>query len=377
MALAPDRHTVLALTEGVTEPAQLASALRGQGFDVIGAGSIGDALRLLTGRPTDAVLLPLSPAGRDTCAAIRSADHLRAIPILMIASLDDPRLVADAIESGADDCALPSADPIGIGARLRARIRRARADDARRSAEAATAARVVADKERELSALNYAVSHDLRAPLRAIDGFSHIVLEEGGETVSAKHRDYLQRICNATHEMSQLIDDLLQLSRVGRAELRRGAVNLSELARRAAQDLQTRSNRAVEVVVEEGLVVEADRRLMQIVMEQLLDNSWKFTTGTAAPRIECCAQPAGRDTVFVVRDNGVGFDMKRADKLFQPFQRLHGPAEFPGTGIGLAVVRRIIDRHGGRVWAEARAGQGATFLFTVPTAVSAAGPVSL
>jgi len=377
VALAHDRHTVLALTEGVTDPAQLASALGGQGFDVIGAGSIGDALRLLTGRPTDAVMLPLSPAGRDTCAAIRSVDHLRTIPILMIAPLDEPRLVADAIESGADDCAPSSADPIGVAARLRARIRRARAGDARRSAEAATAARVVADKERELSALNYAVSHDLRAPLRAIDGFSHIVLEEGGETVSAKHRDYLQRICNATHEMSQLIDDLLQLSRVGRAELRRGAVNLSELARRAAQDLQTRSNRAVEVVVEEGLVVEADRRLMQIVMEQLLDNSWKFTTGTAAPRIECCAQPAGRDTVFVVRDNGVGFDMKRADKLFQPFQRLHGPAEFPGTGIGLAVVRRIIDRHGGRVWAEARAGQGATFLFTVPTAVSAAGPVSL
>ena len=377
MALAHDRHTVLALTEGVTDPAQLASALGGQGFDVIGAGSIGEALRLLTGRPTDAVMLPLSPAGRDTCAAIRSVDHLRTIPILMIAPLDEPRLVADALESGADDCAPSSADPIVVAARLRAQIRRTRADHARRSAEAATAARVVADKERELSALNYAVSHDLRAPLRAIDGFSHIVLEEGGETVSAKHRDYLQRICNATHEMSGLIDDLLQLSRVGRAELRRGAVNLSELARRAAQDLQTRSNRAVEVVVEEGLVVEADRRLMQIVMEQLLDNSWKFTTGTAAPRIECCAQPAGRDTVFVVRDNGVGFDMKRADKLFQPFQRLHGPADFPGTGIGLAVVRRIIDRHGGRVWAEARAGQGATFLFTVPTAVSAAGPVSL
>jgi signal transduction histidine kinase len=219
----------------------------------------------------------------------------------------------------------------------------------------------------ELEAFSYSVSHDLRAPLRHIDGFSQALLEDAADKLDSKGKNYLQRVRHAAQRMGELIDDLLELSRVGRAELRRDPVSLSDVGRAVAVSLRTSvPNRQVDVQIHDGLVATADSRLVRIVLENLLGNAWKFTANVAAARIELGAQGTNGDTVYFVRDNGAGFDMAYMDKLFRPFQRLHVETEFPGTGIGLATVHRIIDRHGGRVWATGAVGTGATVFFTLP-----------
>jgi signal transduction histidine kinase len=285
---------------------------------------------------------------------------LARVPLFVTLPAGDDVLVGRALEAGADECAPLSGDLGELKARLRALLRRTG------PSERTEALREAIDRtDKELASLNYAVSHDLRAPLRAIDGFGRILLEECAGTLEARHENYLQRIVAAARELGVLIDDLLQLSRVGRGELRKGRVDLGELAQRIAADLQAASGREVDLVIEDDLVVHGDRRLMRLALEHLIGNSWKFTAPSPAPRIECRAERATGHTVIVVRDNGVGFDAARADRLFQPFQRLHG-TEFAGAGIGLAVVHKIVTRHGGRVWAEGHPGQGASFSFTLP-----------
>ena len=222
---------------------------------------------------------------------------------------------------------------------------------------------------KELEAFSYSVSHDLRTPLRSIAGFSQALLEDAGDRLDPKGQDYLQRVRGAAQRMGELIDDLLHLSRVGRAELRRNRVDLSEIGHAVATELRkTHPDRRVDVDVQDGLVAMADRRLMQIVLENLLGNAWKFTANVDPARILFGSQHSGGDAVYFIRDNGAGFDMTYADKLFRPFQRLHTAADFAGTGIGLATVHRIVDRHGGRVWAEGAVGAGATVYFTLPPA---------
>ena len=222
----------------------------------------------------------------------------------------------------------------------------------------------------ELQAFSYSVSHDLRAPLRSIDGFSQALLDDAADQLDDKCKTHLHRVRAAAHRMGELIDDLLELSRVGRAELRRSQVSLSDIARAVAADLnKSAPNRQVTVEIEDGLVANADRGLAQVVLENLLGNAWKFTAHTAPATIQIGGdrmKDVGGAVTYFVRDNGAGFDMAYADKLFRPFQRLHGQGEFPGTGIGLATVHRIIDRHGGRVWAEGAVGKGATVFFTIP-----------
>jgi signal transduction histidine kinase len=286
------------------------------------------------------------------------------VPLLITVPAGDDSVLVRALDAGADDCASLSDDLSLLKARLRAVIRRRRA--ARDHSAATTAA--MARKDAELVSLNYAISHDLRAPLRAVDGFSRILLEECADTLDPKHSHYLKRISAAAGELGVLMGDLLQLSRVGRAELRKGRVDLSELARRILTDLQSTSERRLEVDVEAELIVYADRTLMRQALEHLLGNSWKFTAHAELARIECRSEIRDGQIMVVVRDNGVGFDQARAGKLFQPFQRLHTTAEFEGAGIGLAVVHKIVDRHGGRVWAEGHTGHGASFYFTLPPA---------
>jgi len=221
---------------------------------------------------------------------------------------------------------------------------------------------------RELEAFSYSVSHDLRAPLRSIDGFSQALLEDHADMLNAKGQDYLRRVRAAAQRMGELIDDLLQLSRVGRTDLRRKRVDLSPVARFVAAELaKSEPERHVEVVIQDHLVTEADPSLLRIVLENLLGNAWKFTGKVASPKIEFKAIEAGGEVVYCVCDNGSGFDMNYVGRLFGPFQRLHAEKDFPGTGIGLATVQRIIDRHGGRVWAEGAVGHGATFFFTLPS----------
>ena len=219
---------------------------------------------------------------------------------------------------------------------------------------------------RELEAFSYSVSHDLRAPLRGIDGFSQALLEDYSERLDDQGLDYLRRVRAATQRMSRLIDDLLGLSRITRSELRREAVDLSGLARSVVEQLrEAQPGRQVEFRVADGLSAQGDARLLRIALENLLGNAWKFSSKTAGAVIEFGATEAGGEDVYFVRDNGAGFDMNYASKLFGAFQRLHDVREFEGTGIGLATVQRIVRRHGGLVWAEGEPGRGATFYFTL------------
>ena len=216
----------------------------------------------------------------------------------------------------------------------------------------------------EIEAFSYSVSHDLRGPLRSMDGFSLALLEDYGDKLDDEARDSLQRIRAASQRMGRLIDDLLRLSRVTRIELSLKPVNLSEMAREIADSLdQQQPDRAVQWVIEDGLMVHADKALLQIAMQNLLENAWKFAGKTDKPVISVGAAERNGVKEHFVADNGVGFDMAYADRLFGAFQRLHHESEFSGTGIGLAIVQRIIRRHGGAIRAEARPGEGAAFFF--------------
>ena len=220
----------------------------------------------------------------------------------------------------------------------------------------------------ELEAFSYSVSHDLRAPLRAIDGFSQALLEDYLGQLDDQGKNYLNRVRAATQRMGHLIDDMLVLSQITRVEMRREAVDLSALAADVLAELQkSEPERKVDWRIESGLIAEGDAQLLRVALVNLLGNAWKFTGKTANAKIEFGVIPnADGTTDFFVRDNGVGFDMAYASKLFGAFQRLHTLAEFPGTGIGLATVQRIIHRHGGQVHGEGVLGQGATFHFTLP-----------
>ena len=218
----------------------------------------------------------------------------------------------------------------------------------------------------ELEAFSYSVSHDLRAPLRSIEGFSQILLEDHADALDEEGRGYLGRVRASSRRMALLIDDLLDLSRVTRSTLRRQTVNLSALAREIAGELEkSQPERGAEFVIADGLEAHGDARLLRLALENLLINAWKFTQNEPHARIEFGATRQGGETAYYVRDNGVGFDMKYSDKLFGAFQRLHGADEFEGTGIGLATVARIVRRHGGDVRAEGAVGEGATFFFTL------------
>jgi len=219
---------------------------------------------------------------------------------------------------------------------------------------------------RELEAFSYSVSHDLRAPLRSIDGFSQALLEDYADQMDDQGRSDLQRVRAATQRMAQLIDDLLNLSRITRSEMRRQTVDLSALARSTAAQLQgAQPERQVEFHIADGVVAHGDERLLQIVLENLLGNAWKFTGKQPHATIEFNVMTHDGKPAYFVRDDGAGFDMAYAGKLFGAFQRLHGATEFEGTGIGLATVQRIVRRHGGRIWAESQVGRGATFYFTL------------
>jgi signal transduction histidine kinase len=227
---------------------------------------------------------------------------------------------------------------------------------------------------RELEAFSYSVSHDLRAPLRSLDGFSQALLEDHAGSLDREGSDYLHRIRAASQRMGGLIDDLLVLSRVTRSEIRWRPVDLSAIAHSIALELkQSQPGRDVEFVIARGMSTHGDERLLRVVMDNLLGNAWKFTSKHPRARIEFGLMEKEGQPVYYVRDDGAGFEMVYADSLFGAFQRLHGASEFPGTGIGLATVQRIIRRHGGRIWAEGTVERGATFYFTLSsTAASGA-----
>jgi light-regulated signal transduction histidine kinase (bacteriophytochrome) len=218
----------------------------------------------------------------------------------------------------------------------------------------------------ELESFSYSVSHDLRSPLRAIKGFSGFLLEDYSAQLDDTGKDYLNRIIKGSERMDRLIDDMLHLSRVSRQEMLIHEMNLASMAASIFEDLRySHPERSVSVFIDEHIPATGDSRLLTIVMTNLLSNAWKYTAKTENPRIEFRTEKRDGQQVFVVRDNGSGFNPRYADNLFAPFKRLHSDTEFPGTGIGLAIVLRAIKRHRGHIWAESEVGKGAKFYFTL------------
>lgn len=221
-------------------------------------------------------------------------------------------------------------------------------------------------KNAELESFAYSVSHDLRTPLRSLDGFSRLLLQDAEKKLNMTEKDYLQRICNAAQRMGQLIDDLLQLSRVTRVEIKAQTVNLSAIVENNIEKYrQSDPMRVVSVDIEPDIRATGDPALLSIALENLVSNAWKYTSKNESSKIRFATANVDGKLAYYIKDNGVGFDTQYAHKLFGPFQRLHGQDEFPGTGIGLATVKRIVDRHGGDVWVNSKLNKGTTFYFTL------------
>ncbi|MGH8658556.1 MAG: sensor histidine kinase, partial [Gammaproteobacteria bacterium] len=388
--LGPKR--ILVVDDSETYLQEIGAMLRGDGYDVVMARSGEQALEMLAVQPVDCVLLDLvmpGLSGKDTCRRIKASPVVRDVPLVMVTSVEDRDAMIEGLAIGADDYIAKSSEFEVLKARVRAQIRRKQFEDEHRriheellrselEATEVRAARQVAEakaalveelerKNKELESFSYSVSHDLRAPLRSIDGFSQALLADHSEALNEQGRDYLERVRASAQRMGELIDDLLLLSRVSRADLHRARVNISDIARTVAGELERKApERKVVFALAEGLLADADSRLMRVLFDNLLGNAWKFTAKAPEPRVELGVTEREGSTVFFVRDNGAGFNMAYAEKLFSPFQRLHSEDDFPGTGIGLATVHRIIDRHGGRVWAEGAVGRGATISFTIP-----------
>jgi two-component system, NtrC family, sensor kinase len=386
---APKR--ILAVDDSETYLQQVAEALRAEGYDLVLARSGEEALELLAVQPVDCVLLDLMMpgiGGRETCQRVKNTPNMRDIPIVLLTAVEDRQTMIQGLSAGADDYIAKSSDFDVLRARVLAQIRRKQFEDENRiireqllrteleSLEARTAremaearAALVEElqaKNEELDSFSYSVAHDLRAPLRSLDGFSLALLEDYGDKLDDNGREYLKFIRESAQQMATLIDDLLSLSRVTRSEFRREAVDLTEIARQIAVRLQdTNPDRQAEFTVADDLCVRGDNNLLALVLENLIGNAWKYTSKRSVARIEVGSVKHKGQPALFVRDNGAGFDMAYAAKLFGVFQRLHSAREFEGTGIGLATVQRIVRRHGGRIWGEGKVDGGATFYFTL------------
>ena len=396
---------VLAVDDSETYLQQLAETLRSEGYEVILARSGEEALELLAVQQVDCILLDVMMpgiGGRETCVRVKAVPAMRDIPIIMLTAVEDRDAMIQGLSVGADDYIAKSCDLDLIRARVLAQIRRKQFEDEHRAIrekllraeytanEARTALQLAQAKAAlseelelkntelevkndELESFSYSVAHDLRAPLRSIDGFSLALLEDCGDKLDDAGKEYLNYVRQSTQHMARLIDDLLALSRVTRTPLDRAETDISSIASGVASRLaKSWPDRRVEIVVAAHMIADCDHHLLTIVFENLLGNAWKFTGKREGARIEVGLIDEDPRTYFV-RDNGAGFDMSYASKLFGVFQRLHSTSEFEGTGIGLATVQRIIRRHGGRIWAEGAVGEGATFYFTLRNARAPAG----
>jgi two-component system sensor histidine kinase/response regulator len=381
-----DRVNILLVDDQPANLMALEAMLQGLGQNLVKAESGREALKWLLTLEFAVILLDVKMPGMDgfeTAALIRERDKSRDTPIIFLTAADKTHTEAvRGYAVGAVDYLVKPVVPEFVRSKVsvfvelakRSELLRRQAEQLRAGEQSArelaeTRAGLVRElehKNQELESFSYAVSHDLRAPLRRIEAFSRAVLESQHERLDADGRRYFDRIQEASRQMSQLIDDVLHLSKVSRAELRQQEVDLSALATAILERLrEAEPDRRVETRIRPGVVVSGDGQLLRIALTNLLENAWKFTARRPEPRIEFGLLSAAGDNTYFVRDNGAGFDMTHADRLFDPFQRLHLPSEFPGSGIGLATVRRIIHRMGGRVWAEGMVGQGATFHFTL------------
>ena len=392
-ALAPKR--VLTVDDDPDYLELLGERLRKRGYEVVPAHSGEEALQLLDAQPVDCILLDRSMDGMGgvaTCKRIKNTPAMRDTPLIFLTATEQRDAVIEGLGAGADDFVSKASGFDVLSSRVQAQLRRRQIEDeqrkvreqllrselevsearaARELAEArgtmaeelARANAELANANRELETFSYSVSHDLRAPLRTIGAFTQALAEELGDRATDRARDHIRRVLAASSRMADLIEALLELSRISRAPVGRHRVDLSAIAATVLEELARHEpGRAVTTAIAPNLVVAADGRLMRILLDNLLGNAWKFTSRQPAPRIEFGAEA----DAFFVKDNGIGFDMARADRLFTPFCRLHADEVLEGTGIGLATARRIVERHGGQIWAEAALGAGAKFSFTIP-----------
>jgi DNA-binding response OmpR family regulator len=360
---------------------------RDEGYDVVSAGSEEDALALLAAQAVDCVVLGADdPDALVTCRRLKAAPEIAEIPLVMTGGPDDGLLPC--LNAGADDYVRGADAPDTLRAHVRAQIRRKQQQDESRrireelirrelAAAEERAARQLAEtraalveelewRNRELEAFSGSVSHDLRGPLQIISGFAEELLDPDS-TLDPVARNYAERILNAAMRMGDLVEALLRLAQASRGDLRRDRFDLSETAAQVLKEVAGRNpGREVDCAVQPHMIAYGDESLVRVVLENIVNNAFKFTSKVDAPRIEI-GWERGDEPRYFVRDNGAGFPAGKSEELFRPFARLHNAAEFPGHGIGLTTVHRIVDRHGGRIWAHGEPGNGATFRFTLPT----------
>ncbi|MEJ7601768.1 MAG: response regulator [Kofleriaceae bacterium] len=396
-ALTPKR--ILAVDDDPDYLDILSARLRKRGYDVMRAISGEDAIALLATESADCILLDRSMTGMGgvaACRRLKESKTTRDIPLIILTATDQRDAVIESLGAGADDFVSKASGFDVLSARVQAQIRRKQIEDEQREVSArllrseleaseARAARELAETRaamaeelananielaqanRELEAFSYTVSHDLRAPLRTISAFTHALAEDLADRLDDRSQDHIRRVLAASSRMADLIEALLELARINRTPLGRHRVDLSALAGTVIDDLSQREPaRKVTTKVASHLLVQADARLIRVLLDNLLGNAWKFTSRQANAQVELGVETDGDEPIYYVKDDGVGFDMSHAARLFTPFHRLHADEEFKGTGIGLATVRRIVERHGGRIWAEAAVGAGAKISFTIP-----------
>lgn len=351
----------------------------GDPFDLETADRLATALRRLSAGGIDAVLLDLAlPDSKGQNTFDKAKAQAPAVPIIVLTGLGDEALALKMVQDGAQDyVAKIELNGSILSRSIRYAIERERADQQIRQFNAELEERVrirTAELEAaniELEAFSYSVSHDLRGPLQHIDGFCTLLEETCGGQLGANGQKYLGRIHQGVVRMAAIIEDLLTLASAGRQELRLETTNLNQLVEQVREELAAEiEGRRIEWRVGELTPVKCDAGLMKQVFSNLIANAVKYTRPRETAVIEIAETSAGGDLVLFIRDNGVGFEMKHADKLFRPFQRLHTREEFEGTGVGLATVQRILQRHGGSIWVESAPGKGAAFYFTAGTAES-------
>jgi len=403
---------ILIIEDSPTQSAQLRHILETNGYGVISADNGREALALVPGQKPSLIISDvIMPEidGYELCRKIKEQEACRDIPVILLTSLSDPHDVIRGLECGADNFITKPCDEEHLLSRVRYLLesRNQCQVEARSGLEIHFAGQrycITAERRQildlllctyetaiqknneliraqnelsslnkkletanhELEAFNYTVSHDLRSPLTNISGYCQLLLELHADTLDRNCVDYIQEIFQATLRMNDLIGDLMEFSRLNHQELQRQEVNLSAIVRIIAAELHTKDReRRVDFRIAEGITGNGDSRLLHLALVNLLGNAWKYTGRKESAVIEFGAMEKAGKQVYFVRDNGAGFDMAEAHRLFGTFQRLHSKSEFEGTGIGLATVQRIIQRHGGSIWGEGEVGKGATFYFSL------------
>lgn len=383
---------ILAVDDSPSYLHMLADRLRQESYEPILARSGEEALELMAVESVDCVLMDLQMpgiSGHETCSRIKASPGWRDVPVVMLTAHEDRETLIEGINAGADDYIPKSGDFEVLLARLRAQLRRKQFEDENRlirrqllakelDAAEARAARELSEvrekllaeleaKNRDLEAFGYSVSHDLRAPLRAMEGFSRILLEDHGPQLDEEGKRVLQVVVDNTHRMGSLVDGLLDFFRLGNQALHPVATDMAALARASADELLAPLKaRAVELHIGELPPARVDPQLFKQVFQNLLSNALKYSSKRQVAHVQVSGRVEADLAIFSISDNGVGFSMEHSKKLFRVFQRLHSQAEFEGTGVGLALTHKIVERHGGSIWAEANPGQGAVFSFSAP-----------